>query len=252
MRSAVQQIMDVSTKQSLTPTVEMNFEEMTGDKTVPIVPAPVSQEAGEETVQRNVEPVQSEFKTEVLPSAETTGGKQEAETPPIAPFVGQDSGSTTGGQQTSAGTIQEEPKKRGFLWLLIPVGALVLFLIGGVIAGGAYYISQMDGDDPSNSNVDGANTSGTPGATPDTTPESTPDLMPTPDTTTSTDSTPESTPSTNPTATPRKTATPRPTRKATPRKTPRKTPKKTPRKTPRRTPRKTPKKNLDCIFTDSC
>jgi serine/threonine protein kinase len=249
MRGALHQIMDVSTKQSLTPTVEMNFEEMSGDRTTPVIPAPPSMGSGaDKTVQLTSEIKPTEQKTEVL--HQNTGGEQAyglSEMTAVPPPASNTSG-------TRPGAPPKEKKKRSKLLWLIPVAVIFLFVFTGGALGILLVANQYSFFDSSNTNTESAV---------DETPEPSPEEIPSPEASVTpfAENSPDIT--VEPTAQPQETIettstkrpTPRPTRKATPR--PAKTvaartPRPTPRRTPRRTPRKTPKKNMDCIFTDTC
>ncbi|NNE66304.1 MAG: protein kinase [Pyrinomonadaceae bacterium] len=241
MRQALQGVMEVPTVQSITPTVEMNFDPPVGDKTVPMVPPP---ESSAVTPAKTIETAGSEIKS--------TEQKTEVLTEDTAKKLGlKSSGGST--DQTAPPPTMPPPaqkKKRSKLLWLIPVAGVLLFLFAGGVLGTLIVISQMSGSPVTNTNS--------------ATDSSTPEDDPTPESTIQTDLTipddsPEQTPEASPV--PEETIKVSATRKPTPRATRKKTPvarptravrKPTPRRTPRKTPRKTPKKNMDCIFTDSC
>lgn len=237
MRSALHQIMDVSTKPSLTPTVAMNFEDLGGDPTAPLVPpAPSSGPGVEQTVRMDTGSKPSESRTEVLQP--NTGGDQ-------SEYISQVTALSGAGDSEGSGV----KKKRSRLIWLIPVAGVLLFVLAGAVLGVFVVMNQLGGGPEPDSNVTNTSTSASPEETPDT--DVTPDLT-SPGEVIKDDypiqakPAPASTVDTPSSAKP----TPRPTRTATPR--PRRTIRSaTPTARPRKTPRKTPR-NRDCIFNDDC
>ncbi|MDH3528588.1 MAG: protein kinase [Acidobacteriota bacterium] len=244
MRNSLQQILEVPTLQSLTPTVEMNFEELQGDATVPFVGSPDSIDAKPAKTAGPGQPVKpTEQETEVL-DRDTAKEKVFAASQNIA----------------ASTAPRPAKKKRSKLLWLVPAAAMLLFVFAGGVIAVLVLISQYSVP-ADNSNVadttndrvlekDGLSDSNTEPALESDQP-ATSDSQEAVDLNVDVDQ-PNPVPASTVTSAPAGKAAPRPTRKTTPR--PRATVivKKTPVKTPRKTPRPTPKKNLDCIFTDSC
>ncbi|MDH3494639.1 MAG: hypothetical protein OEM82_13875, partial [Acidobacteriota bacterium] len=230
--------------QSLTPTVEMNFEELQGDATVPFVGSPDSIDAKPAKTAGPGQPVKpTEQETEVL-DRDTAKEKVFAASQNIA----------------ASTAPRPAKKKRSKLLWLVPAAAMLLFVFAGGVIAVLVLISQYSVP-ADNSNVadttndrvlekDGLSDSNTEPALESDQP-ATSDSQEAVDLNVDVDQ-PNPVPASTVTSAPAGKAAPRPTRKTTPR--PRATVivKKTPVKTPRKTPRPTPKKNLDCIFTDSC
>lgn len=246
MRGALHHLMDVSTKQSLTPTVEMNFQEMTGDATTPMITVPeVPQSPAVDTAGRGHGT--SEIKTEVF-TGDTGGSAMQS--------IGAASQATAFAEQP-----QEPKKKRSKLIWLVPIAGVLLIMLAGGVLGVILIARQFIQEDPGpdNSNVNIENTESTPEETPDSSPditnssspEASPESSESPEATIEIETGTPNSPNVKTTPKPNSTvkSTPRPTVKPTVKPT-RPVVVRTP--PPVKTPAKTPKKNMDCIFTDSC
>ncbi len=266
MRNALEQIGEVITKPTLSPTVEMNIADFqTLDTKADFTPPPSPIDfTRSESVNKVVPDPAVEIPTEVskpkskqqIPIANQTDQQKQANRSQPRTFA-------TGQEQPQ--TTQPKEKKRSKLLWLIPIAGLILVMFVGGVLGIWLVVRNMDNglantadtntDLNSDSNQD--NNSTNTNSANDDDPLKT-DIVVNSDND-NTEEITEATPSPEATKTntktittdPTRNPTPRPTIKATPRRTPIAIPK-TPRPTPRKTPRKTPGKNMDCIFTDSC